>query len=174
MPGSKQSAAHLLWRFLSPFRSRQERVVLARSDSLTGEQVLKITVTETTVIEAESGAWNWRSMLYLGLWYFFSFCTLFLNKYILSLLEGEPSMLGKDGWILQLHSVFVLFPTGRAFDQPTSLDVCGLFPDWSHFLFPRSLFLVESTDKPRRTWQTAAAGLIRVCLGVCLRLDPED
>lgn len=85
-----------LWRLLSPFRSRQERVVLAHSDSLSGEQVLKITVTETTVIEAESGVRNWRSMIYLGLWYFFSFCTLFLNKYILSRLEGEPSMLGKE------------------------------------------------------------------------------
>lgn len=104
MPGSKQSTAQLLWRFLSPFRSGQERVVLARSDSLAGEQVLKITVTETTVIEAESGVWNWRSMVYLGLWYFFSFCTLFLNKYILSLLEGEPSMLGKDRYIYQSHT----------------------------------------------------------------------
>lgn len=70
--------------------------MLAHSESLPGEQVLKITVTETTVIEAESGVWNWRSMIYLVLWYFFSFCTLFLNKYILSLLEGEPSMLGKE------------------------------------------------------------------------------
>lgn len=69
---------------------------MARSESLPGEQVLKITVTETTVIEAESGVRNWRSLTYLGLWYFFSFCTLFLNKYILTLLEGEPSMLGKD------------------------------------------------------------------------------
>lgn len=91
MPGSKQP----LWCLLSQLRSRQERVVLTRSESLPGEQVLKITVTETTVIEAESGVSNWRSMTYLGLWYFFSFCTLFLNKYILSLLEGEPSMLGK-------------------------------------------------------------------------------
>ncbi|XP_030279336.1 solute carrier family 35 member E2A [Sparus aurata] len=94
MPGGRQSARHSLWRLMSPFNTRQERVVLARSESLPGEQVLKITVTETTVIEAESGVWNWRSMTYLGLWYFFSFCTLFLNKYILSLLEGEPSMLG--------------------------------------------------------------------------------
>lgn len=96
MPGSRQTTRHPLWRFLSPFATRQERVVLARSESLPGEQVLKITVTETTVIEAESGVWNWRSLSYLGLWYFFSFCTLFLNKYILSLLEGEPSMLGKE------------------------------------------------------------------------------
>lgn len=96
MPGSRQTAIHPLWRLLSPFRSHQERVVMAHSETLPGEQVLKITVTETTVIEAESGVWNWRSMTYLGLWYFFSFCTLFLNKYILSLLEGEPSMLGKE------------------------------------------------------------------------------
>uniref|UniRef100_A0A8C5CI56 Sugar phosphate transporter domain-containing protein n=1 Tax=Gadus morhua TaxID=8049 RepID=A0A8C5CI56_GADMO len=74
--------------------SSRERVVLTRSESMHGESVLKITVTETTVIEAESGVWNLRSMSYLVLWFFFSFCTLFLNKYILSLLEGEPSMLG--------------------------------------------------------------------------------
>uniref|UniRef100_A0A3P9JT74 Solute carrier family 35 member E2A n=1 Tax=Oryzias latipes TaxID=8090 RepID=A0A3P9JT74_ORYLA len=92
MAGSRQSPRH--WLLMSPFRNRQERVVLARSESLSGEQLLKITVTETTVIEAESGTWNLRSMTYLALWYFFSFCTLFLNKYILSLLEGEPSMLG--------------------------------------------------------------------------------
>uniref|UniRef100_A0A8C7H423 Solute carrier family 35 member E2B n=1 Tax=Oncorhynchus kisutch TaxID=8019 RepID=A0A8C7H423_ONCKI len=88
------SSKHSLWRFLSPFRSRQERVVLARSESMPGEHVLKITITETTIIEADSGVWNSKSLVYLGLWYFFSFCTLFLNKYILSLLEGEPSMLG--------------------------------------------------------------------------------
>uniref|UniRef100_A0A8C4Z7M5 Sugar phosphate transporter domain-containing protein n=2 Tax=Gadus morhua TaxID=8049 RepID=A0A8C4Z7M5_GADMO len=81
-------------RLFSPFQSSRERVVLTRSESMHGESVLKITVTETTVIEAESGVWNLRSMSYLVLWFFFSFCTLFLNKYILSLLEGEPSMLG--------------------------------------------------------------------------------
>ncbi|KAM4607782.1 solute carrier family 35 member E2A [Polymixia lowei] len=94
MAADGQPVKHTLWGLLSPFRNRQERVVLTRSESLPGEHVLKITVTETTVIEAESGVWNSRSLAYLGLWYFFSFCTLFLNKYILTLLEGEPSMLG--------------------------------------------------------------------------------
>ncbi|XP_013990881.1 solute carrier family 35 member E2A [Salmo salar] len=94
MASNGWAGRHSLWRFLSPFRSRQERVVLARSDSMPGEHVLKITITETTIIEADSGVWNSKSLVYLGLWYFFSFCTLFLNKYILSLLEGEPSMLG--------------------------------------------------------------------------------
>ncbi|XP_064778832.1 solute carrier family 35 member E2A-like [Oncorhynchus masou masou] len=94
MASNSRAGRHSLWWFLSPFRSRQERVVLARSESMPGEHVLKITITETTVIEADSGVWNSKSLVYLGLWYFFSFCTLFLNKYILSLLEGEPSMLG--------------------------------------------------------------------------------
>ncbi|XP_061625162.1 solute carrier family 35 member E2A-like [Phyllopteryx taeniolatus] len=95
MPGSRQkSSRHSLWRFLLPLRIGQERVVLARSESLPSDQVLKITVTETTVIKAGSGVLNRRSLTYLALWYFFSFCTLFLNKYILSLLEGQPSMLG--------------------------------------------------------------------------------
>lgn len=67
---------------------------MARSESVPSEQVLKVTITETTVIEADSGVWNSKSLTYLSLWYFFSFCTLFLNKYILSLLEGEPSVLG--------------------------------------------------------------------------------
>uniref|UniRef100_A0A672Q3D8 Solute carrier family 35 member E2B n=1 Tax=Sinocyclocheilus grahami TaxID=75366 RepID=A0A672Q3D8_SINGR len=83
-----------LWPSFSSFRPRSERVLLARSESTPGESVLKITITETTVIEADAGVWSSRALTYLVLWYFFSFCTLFLNKYILSLLEGEPSMLG--------------------------------------------------------------------------------
>ncbi|KAJ8257610.1 hypothetical protein GJAV_G00187660 [Gymnothorax javanicus] len=94
MPSSSRAARSSLWQLFSAFRGRTERVVLARSESVPGESVLKITITETTVIEADSGVWNTKSLTYLGLWYFFSFCTLFLNKYILTLLEGEPSMLG--------------------------------------------------------------------------------
>ncbi|XP_072305404.1 solute carrier family 35 member E2A-like [Eucyclogobius newberryi] len=94
MSGGRPASRHPLWRLLAPLGKDPERLVLASTESLSGEQVLKITMTESTVIEAESGVWNSSSMAYMGLWYFFSFCTLFLNKYILSLLEGEPSMLG--------------------------------------------------------------------------------
>ncbi|XP_030078206.1 solute carrier family 35 member E2B isoform X2 [Microcaecilia unicolor] len=76
------------------FANRSEKIILARSDSVSEERVLKITITETTVIESDLGIWNSRALIYLTLWFFFSFCTLFLNKYILTLLEGEPSMLG--------------------------------------------------------------------------------
>ncbi|XP_069774344.1 solute carrier family 35 member E2B [Narcine bancroftii] len=74
--------------------NRDEKIVIARSESCTDESVLKVTITETTVIESNSGVWSIRAMMYLSLWFFFSFCTLFLNKYILTLLEREPGMLG--------------------------------------------------------------------------------
>lgn len=76
---------------------RSERILLAKSAGTTEEGVLTVTITETTVIEADLGVWSSRALLYLTLWFFLSFCTLFLNKYILSLLEGEPSMLGEGG-----------------------------------------------------------------------------
>ncbi|XP_062889496.1 solute carrier family 35 member E2B [Mobula hypostoma] len=74
--------------------NRNEKIVITRSDSCADESVLKITITETIVIESNSGIWSVRAMIYLSLWFFFSFCTLFLNKYILTLLEREPGMLG--------------------------------------------------------------------------------
>lgn len=78
----------------SLFGHQSEKIILAKSDSTPEEGVLAVTITETTVIEADLGVWSSRALLYLTLWFFLSFCTLFLNKYILSLLEGEPSMLG--------------------------------------------------------------------------------
>ncbi|KAE8592907.1 hypothetical protein XENTR_v10018914 [Xenopus tropicalis] len=76
------------------FQHRAEKIVITRSDSVPDENVLQITITETTIIESDLGVFNSRALIYLILWFFFSFCTLFLNKYILTLLEGEPSMLG--------------------------------------------------------------------------------
>ncbi|XP_016072348.1 PREDICTED: solute carrier family 35 member E2 [Miniopterus natalensis] len=78
----------------SLFGHRSEKIVLTKSDRAPEEGVLTVTITETTVIESDLGVWSSRALLYLTLWFFLSFCTLFLNKYILSLLEGEPSTLG--------------------------------------------------------------------------------
>jgi hypothetical protein len=36
-----------------------------------------------------------RALLFLLLWYIFSGCTLFLNKYILTYMKGDPTMLGE-------------------------------------------------------------------------------
>ncbi|XP_047580324.1 solute carrier family 35 member E2B isoform X11 [Lutra lutra] len=84
----------LAWGSLLGHRS--EKIVFTTSEGAPEENVLSITITETTVIESELGVWSSRALLYLTLWFFFSFCTLFLNKYILSLLEGEPSMLAQN------------------------------------------------------------------------------
>ncbi|XP_008048302.1 solute carrier family 35 member E2B [Carlito syrichta] len=94
-PGSEekpQDKELLSWGPLSGHRS--EKIVFTRSEGSPDESVLTVTITETTVIESDLGVWSSRALLYLTLWFFFSFCTLFLNKYILSLLGGEPSMLG--------------------------------------------------------------------------------
>ncbi|XP_076163914.1 uncharacterized protein LOC143144918 [Ptiloglossa arizonensis] len=45
--------------------------------------------------EAKGGLSNPRALLFLTLWYFFSGCTLFLNKYILSYMEGNPNILAE-------------------------------------------------------------------------------
>ena len=92
-PGEKPGGRPLLaWDPV--FGHRSEKIAFGQSEGGPDEQVLTVTVTETTVIEADLGVWGARTLIYLTLWFFFSFCTLFLNKYILSLLEGEPSMLG--------------------------------------------------------------------------------
>lgn len=42
----------------------------------------------------KGGLSNPRALLFLILWYVFSGCTLFLNKYILTYMEGDPTILG--------------------------------------------------------------------------------
>lgn len=45
-------------------------------------------------ISSKEGLFNVRAVFFLVLWYFFSGCTLFLNKYILSYMKGDPTILG--------------------------------------------------------------------------------
>lgn len=40
------------------------------------------------------GLLNIRAVIFLLLWYIFSGCTLFLNKYILTYMNGNPTLLG--------------------------------------------------------------------------------
>ena len=49
----------------------------------------------------QTGLMNVRAFSFLVLWYIFSAFTLFLNKYILSTLRGDPMLLGKCGcgWV---------------------------------------------------------------------------
>lgn len=56
------------------------------------------------------GLFNVRALTFLLLWYFFSGCTLFLNKYILTYLNGNPTVLG-----LFKVNLFVFFEAGEWF-----------------------------------------------------------
>lgn len=56
--------------------------------------------SEAVVSETKSGLMSIRAITFLLLWYFFSGCTLFLNKYILKYLNGNPWVLGKFIFII--------------------------------------------------------------------------
>lgn len=62
----------------------------------------------------KTGLLNVRAFLFLLLWYFFSFCTLFLNKYILSSLHGDPTLLGAIQMVMTtvLGFVQIYLPCG--------------------------------------------------------------
>ena len=57
--------------------------------------------------EQKEGLFNMNAIFFLVLWYIFSFCTLFLNKYILTTLKGEPTELGEydssNQWRVELN-----------------------------------------------------------------------
>lgn len=44
--------------------------------------------------DADSGLWNVKAIVFLVLWFIFSFCNLFMNKYTLDTLKGDPTLLG--------------------------------------------------------------------------------
>ncbi|XP_066254130.1 solute carrier family 35 member E2A-like [Euwallacea similis] len=57
---------------------------------------------------------SFRALTFLLLWYFFSGCTLFLNKYILATLNGNPTILGAFQMLLTATCGFIqlYFPCG--------------------------------------------------------------
>nr|XP_032802773.1 triose phosphate/phosphate translocator, chloroplastic-like isoform X3 [Petromyzon marinus] len=77
-------------------RPEEKEVLLPTS--LTPDKVaegsVRVTLQETVELERGAGLWGGHAFTYLCLWYGLSFCTLVLNKYILSLLGGEPATLG--------------------------------------------------------------------------------
>ncbi|XP_014667924.1 PREDICTED: solute carrier family 35 member E2-like [Priapulus caudatus] len=64
--------------------------------------------------DARLGLFSMRAIAFLVLWYLFSFCTLFLNKYILTTLHGEPTLLGAMQMLMTLICGFIQmhFPCG--------------------------------------------------------------
>ena len=79
-------------------------VLSEKSNGHVLDSLLNDEITDTTVVHhhrvitenpGKAGLWNIRAIRFLLLWYFFSGCTLFLNKYILSFMRGDPIVLGK-------------------------------------------------------------------------------
>ncbi|CAG0914182.1 unnamed protein product [Notodromas monacha] len=65
-------------------------------------------------LEARGGLMNVRAFTFLILWYFFSLCTLFMNKYILSYREGDATILGNCQMLMTtaLGCLQMYFPCG--------------------------------------------------------------
>lgn len=78
--------------------------------------------SETVVLSNKAGLLNVRAIVFLLLWYVFSGCTLFLNKYILKYLDGNPWVLG--GYI-RLACEFVLSGSLSAGCQMLMTTACG-------------------------------------------------
>lgn len=65
-------------------------------------------------VGTKEGLFNVRAIFFLILWYFFSGCTLFLNKYILSYMKGDPTILGTSQMLMTTICGFIqmYFPCG--------------------------------------------------------------
>lgn len=71
-------------------------------------------ITSTVETSRTKGLFNIRAVVFLLLWYFFSGCTLFLNKYILTYLNGNPTVLGASQMLTTGTCGFIqlYFPCG--------------------------------------------------------------
>lgn len=73
--------------------------------------------------DTKGGLFNPRALLFLTLWYVFSGCTLFLNKYILSYMEGDPTILGKQTIVSKPRGRYPLNITISAYSKDTEFII---------------------------------------------------
>ncbi|XP_014256942.1 solute carrier family 35 member E2B-like [Cimex lectularius] len=73
-----------------------------------------------TAMTQKGGLLNCRALFFLFLWYFFSGCTLFLNKYILSYMQADPTVLGTSQMLMTMvcGCVQLYFPCGMYKSHP--------------------------------------------------------
>ncbi|XP_069106081.1 solute carrier family 35 member E2A-like [Argopecten irradians] len=72
--------------------------------------------------EEKQGILNARAFLFLVLWYIFSACTLFLNKYILATLRGDPALLGAMQMVMTTICGFFQMYLPLGFYKPVERD----------------------------------------------------
>ncbi|GFS37996.1 solute carrier family 35 member E2 [Nephila pilipes] len=58
------------------------------------DEIPLLPVQNLLKMKSDSGIFPSKAVLCIILWYFFSFTTLFLNKYILAYGQGDPTLLG--------------------------------------------------------------------------------
>jgi len=81
-----------------------------------GEKVPLIKMTADSggkVGSTDLGLCNMMAVWYLFLWYFFSGCTLFMNKYILSSLNGDPTLLGTVQMLMTMLGGYIQIKMGK-------------------------------------------------------------
>lgn len=81
----------------SSFKMEKTHIHVATSNHVLKEQEANVDKRngDVVVVNNKTGLFNVRAVVFLLLWYVFSGCTLFLNKYILKYLDGNPWILGK-------------------------------------------------------------------------------
>lgn len=79
--------------------------------------------------DTKGGLFNPRALLFLTLWYVFSGCTLFLNKYILSYMEGDPTILGACQMLMTAICglIQMYFPCGMYKASPRLMRPPGFY-----------------------------------------------
>ncbi|XP_014676968.1 PREDICTED: solute carrier family 35 member E2-like isoform X2 [Priapulus caudatus] len=76
---------------------------------------------------AKSGLCNAKAMIFLVLWYLFSFCNLFMNKFTIDTLKGDATLLGVvqmctciSGGFVQLHFPCGMYTLSEREERPPS------------------------------------------------------
>ncbi|KAK1128877.1 hypothetical protein K0M31_020015 [Melipona bicolor] len=91
-----------------------EQPLIHDSETNSYEENIKKHEETTVTNEAMGSSFYPKAMLFLVLWYLISGCTLFLNKYILSYMEGNPTILGACQMLMTTICGFIqmYFPCG--------------------------------------------------------------
>ena len=96
--------------------------------------------TASDTSDPKSSFWGLRIIVCLVLWYFFSFTTLFLNKYILTSQNGDPTMLGELSSMLQALIINIYLPGSF---QLLMCCLCGYF----HLKVPIGMDLQKTSTR---------------------------
>ncbi|KAI4466286.1 solute carrier family 35 [Holotrichia oblita] len=102
-------------RFHGPSKVMDNMNISVNSNNIKKvETVIERKESDPIIVANKKGLLNVRAIIFLLLWYIFSGCTLFLNKYILTYLNGNPTVLGACQMLTTASCGFIqmYFPCG--------------------------------------------------------------